>query len=211
MCAFVHGFEPYFLVQAPDRNFSLDDCEALRGALNVRRPCVCRALETAAIPCYPMHMAVLSQAHLAQHMRTRGDKEHACVRVELVPRQTIMHYQPAGKQPFIKVVLASPNLVPKAKGADNGMRVISVSAITGLFETTGLSLDTGAVLRPCQTYESNVLFVMRYMVDHDIVGASWVELPSGTYTVVNVRHTNRHVVACTVATGGGATTQHVPD
>lgn len=59
--------------------------------------------------------------------------------------------------------------------------------VAGLFETTGLSLDTGAVLRPCQTYESNVLFVMRYMVDHDIVGASWVELPSGTYTVVNVR------------------------
>lgn len=140
-------------------------------------------------------------------MRTRGDKEHACLRVELVPRQTIMHYQPAGKQPFIKIVLASPNLVPKAKGARTDCcgcgcgRLLVVCAavgwmrcqcrtcatVSGLFETTGLSLETGAVLRPCQTYESNVLFVMRYMVDHDIVGASWVELPCGTYTVVNVR------------------------
>lgn len=43
VCAFVHGFEPYFLVQAPDRRFSPDDCEALRGALNVRLG-VCKAL-----------------------------------------------------------------------------------------------------------------------------------------------------------------------
>ncbi len=50
----------------------------------------------------------------------------------------------------------------------------------------GVSLDTGAVVRPCQTYESNVLFVMRYMVDNDIVGASWVELPCGSYSVVTV-------------------------
>lgn len=35
VCAFVHGFEPYFLIEAPDRRFSLDDCEALRVALNV--------------------------------------------------------------------------------------------------------------------------------------------------------------------------------
>lgn len=41
VCAFVHGFEPYFLVQAPDRRFSPDDCEALRSALNVRRQLLC--------------------------------------------------------------------------------------------------------------------------------------------------------------------------
>lgn len=48
-------------------------------------------------------------------MRSREDKAYACLRVEMVQRQTIMHYQPAGKVPFLKIVLASPNLVPKAK------------------------------------------------------------------------------------------------
>ncbi len=31
------------------------------------------------------------------------------------------------------------------------------------------------------TYESNVAFVMRYMVDAGIVGANWVTLPAGKY------------------------------
>ncbi|KAJ1493520.1 DNA-directed DNA polymerase [Baffinella frigidus] len=31
------------------------------------------------------------------------------------------------------------------------------------------------------TYESNVHFIMRYMVDGDILGANWVTLPAGSY------------------------------
>ena len=33
--AFVHGFEPYFYVEAPSPSFSPDDCQALVGELNV--------------------------------------------------------------------------------------------------------------------------------------------------------------------------------
>lgn len=36
VCAFVHGFEPYFYVEAPSPSFSPDDCQALAGELNVR-------------------------------------------------------------------------------------------------------------------------------------------------------------------------------
>jgi DNA polymerase delta subunit 1 len=31
------------------------------------------------------------------------------------------------------------------------------------------------------TFESNVVFVMRYMVDAKIVGANWVTLPAGAH------------------------------
>lgn len=34
---------------------------------------------------------------------------------------------------------------------------------------------------PLSQYESNVAYVMRYMVDADIVGANWVTLPKGSY------------------------------
>ena len=37
--AFVHGFEPYFYVEAPTPSFSPDDCAALAGELNVRAAC----------------------------------------------------------------------------------------------------------------------------------------------------------------------------
>ena len=34
VCAFVHGFEPYFYVEAPPA-FGPDDCDSLRAQLNV--------------------------------------------------------------------------------------------------------------------------------------------------------------------------------
>jgi hypothetical protein len=36
VCAFVHGFEPYFYVEAPTAAFSPDDCTSLVETLNVR-------------------------------------------------------------------------------------------------------------------------------------------------------------------------------
>lgn len=41
VCAFVHGFEPYFYVEAPPA-FGPDDCDSLRALLNVRlfNPCL---------------------------------------------------------------------------------------------------------------------------------------------------------------------------
>ena len=36
ICAFVHGFEPYFYVEAPP-GFGPDDCDSLRALLNVSR------------------------------------------------------------------------------------------------------------------------------------------------------------------------------
>jgi DNA polymerase delta subunit 1 len=35
VAAFVHGFEPYFYVEAPTPSFSPDDCQALAAELNV--------------------------------------------------------------------------------------------------------------------------------------------------------------------------------
>ena len=36
VATFVHGFEPYFYVEAPSPSFSTDDCQALASELNVR-------------------------------------------------------------------------------------------------------------------------------------------------------------------------------
>ena len=33
------------------------------------------------------------------------------------------------------------------------------------------------------TYESNVLFALRFMIDTGLVGGSWVELPAGSYVL----------------------------
>ena len=50
-------------------------------------------------------------------------------------------------------------------------------------------LDDGVQLSGCgvirgQTYESNVPFVLRFMIDNEISGADWVELPAGKYSII---------------------------
>lgn len=34
------------------------------------------------------------------------------------------------------------------------------------------------------TYESNVLYALRFMIDCQVVGGNWVELPAGAYSLV---------------------------
>ena len=85
--------------------------------------------------------------------------------LEIVQRQTVWNYQAEKSRPFIKITLALPTLVTACKKVlENG--------ITG----------ADGKLYNFPTFESNVLFVLRYMIDTEIVGGSWVELKAGKYT-----------------------------
>jgi DNA polymerase delta subunit 1 len=46
----------------------------------------------------------------------------------------------------------------------------------------GIPIDSLGITRGFATFESNVLFVLRFMVDCSIVGGNWIELPAGTYS-----------------------------
>jgi DNA polymerase delta subunit 1 len=60
-----------------------------------------------------------------------------------------------------------PSLVPGVKRMiDDGVQVSGTGVVRG------------------QTYESNVPFVLRFMIDNEISGADWVELPANTYSVI---------------------------
>ena len=85
-------------------------------------------------------------------------------RVELVQKQTVWNYQSEKSRTFIKITMALPTLVTAARSAlEKGMPT-----------PTG-----GSISFP--TFESNVLFVLRYMIDTDIVGGNWVEAKQGKY------------------------------
>ncbi len=36
---------------------------------------------------------------------------------------------------------------------------------------------------PISTYESNIVFVLRFMIDTKVVGMNWIEVPAGKYKV----------------------------
>lgn len=100
--------------------------------------------------------------------RDRSGNGRCCLRVEVVQAQTMMHYQAAAARPFLKVTLTLPGLVAPARSLVEG----------------GLWMEWLACRLPPTTYESNVLYVLRFMVDRGVVGGSWVELPPGKYSLV---------------------------
>ncbi|RUP00800.1 LOW QUALITY PROTEIN: ribonuclease H-like domain-containing protein, partial [Jimgerdemannia flammicorona] len=87
---------------------------------------------------------------------------------EIVERQDIYGYSGDVKSPFVKVTLRLPRLVSRA-------RTIMESGAT--FPGAAGRTFTG----PFTTYESNLGFMLRFMIDTKVTGANWIELPPGTY------------------------------
>lgn len=59
------------------------------------------------------------------------------------------------------------------------------SLISVVFQMPGI-LDRGIQIdgvgtKTFMTYESNVLFALRFMVDCNVVGGNWIEVPVGKY------------------------------
>ncbi|XP_062102921.1 DNA polymerase delta catalytic subunit-like [Humulus lupulus] len=46
-------------------------------------------------------------------------------------------------------------------------------------------------MKSFMTYESNVLFALRFMIDCNIVGGNWIEVPAGKY-----KKTAKHLLYC---------------
>lgn len=89
----------------------------------------------------------------------------------MIGKQSLYGYHFEESKDFIKVYVTMPSLVPGLKR---------------LFDD-GISLSEWANIR-FQTYESNVPFVLRFMIDNNISGADWIELLPNTYSVRTGSH-----------------------
>lgn len=80
-------------------------------------------------------------------------------------RRSVWGYR-SQSQVFLKITVALPSFVATAR------RLVEKGLQMGSRSLPALS-----------TYESNIPFVLRFMVDRKISGGSWVSLPAGTYKV----------------------------
>ncbi len=82
-------------------------------------------------------------------------------------KRSILGYATDSEQAFFKIFVATPNQVPTVKRIlDDGLDVPGFGRLSGVL-----------------SYESNVPFVLRFMIDKEITGAGWLECPAGTYAV----------------------------
>uniref|UniRef100_A0A2K6U0N3 DNA polymerase n=1 Tax=Saimiri boliviensis boliviensis TaxID=39432 RepID=A0A2K6U0N3_SAIBB len=118
----------------------------------------------------PEHLGELQrELNLAISRDNRGGKEltgPAVLAVELCSRESMFGYHGHGPSLFLRITLALPRLVaPARRLLEQGIRV------------AGLGTPSFA------PYEANVDFEIRFMVDTDIVGCNWLELPAGKYAL----------------------------
>lgn len=112
---------------------------------------------------------LMRRSNLTGAARHNADsKKPYILGVEVVMSQSLMGYHGEELVPFIKISCALPMQVPTLRDILEG------------------GLAWGG--RPMMTYESNLLFPLRFMVDTKIVGCAWVRLPPGKYVHTSAGH-----------------------
>ncbi|XP_038073586.1 DNA polymerase delta catalytic subunit-like [Patiria miniata] len=100
-------------------------------------------------------------------MRSNKDNiSQAVLAVELVTKESIYGYHgPNGMRPFLKITVAYPKLIaPSKRLLESGFAVPNLYPVRGY-----------------QTFESNIDFEIRFMVDTDVLGCNWMEIPADQY------------------------------
>ncbi|TDL23693.1 hypothetical protein BD410DRAFT_746439 [Rickenella mellea] len=96
--------------------------------------------------------------------------------IEVVKKRNLWGYKGDDWTPFFKITLSNPLAVPRVRG------------IFERGECNFRDLWSG----PVTTFESNVPYILRFMIDTKVVGMNWIELPARSYTLVNEKDKLSH-------------------
>lgn len=104
----------------------------------------------------------------------RENVQHAVLGVEMVNKESIYGYHGNRKLPFLKITVAIQRLIAPSK------RLLEQGFTCPGYSNFGYS-----------SYESNIDFEIRFMVDSNVVGCSWIEVPAGKYHLRHKHHKNK--------------------
>ncbi|KAF7308685.1 DNA polymerase [Mycena chlorophos] len=88
--------------------------------------------------------------------------------VETVMRRSLWGYRGDDYVPFLKLTVANPKALPKVRG---------------LFERNECRYQYFQQDTPIATFESNIAYTLRFMIDTKVVGMNWIEIPANKYIV----------------------------
>ncbi|KAF9974253.1 DNA-directed DNA polymerase delta [Actinomortierella ambigua] len=113
---------------------------------------------------------------LKQALETGMEKANCIVKIEWKLKESIYGYHGGEKSPFLKITFKEPRHIAAAK------RVVE----------RGLTFGTFKDYSP-QTFESNIAFLLRFMIDCKVAGANWIELPAGSYSLRHDHNSNAQI------------------
>ncbi|CAO3621990.1 unnamed protein product [Cunninghamella echinulata] len=112
----------------------------------------------------------LNESHLPA-LKTAFSKDigenNSIARLDIVLKQSLYGYHGDTKSPFVKITVNDPRSFSKIR-----QKVEQGVTIPGYNRT----------IQNSTTYESNLAYLLRFMIDCKVTGSSWIELPAGSYT-----------------------------
>ena len=98
------------------------------------------------------------------HKVGRQSNSQSILKIEVCQRESLRDYKGSNASvTFVKVYCYQPNTVATIRNwMRNGVQV-------------------GGVQLPQQTFESNMPYALRFMIDKDIVGMGWIRIAGGQY------------------------------
>ncbi|KAJ7918757.1 DNA polymerase family B-domain-containing protein [Mycena leptocephala] len=105
-----------------------------------------------------------------------GDRE-LVVAAKLVSKRSLWQYRGDDWIPFIKLTIANPKSLPKIRGA---------------FERNECRYQFFPTEKPISTFESNIAYTLRFMIDTKVVGMNWIEVPAKKYTILSGKDKKSH-------------------
>eukprot|EP00123_Amoebidium_parasiticum_P014505 comp22526_c0_seq1/m.34188 comp22526_c0_seq1/g.34188 ORF comp22526_c0_seq1/g.34188 comp22526_c0_seq1/m.34188 type:complete len:982 (-) comp22526_c0_seq1:1161-4106(-) len=86
--------------------------------------------------------------------------------VDVKKKENIYGYRGANKIDFLCITTAQPKYINAVR------RAVETGVDFGKYGTQAF-----------QPYESNIEYVLRFMIDYDVLGCNWIELPAGQYRI----------------------------
>ncbi|KAF9931664.1 DNA-directed DNA polymerase delta, partial [Modicella reniformis] len=104
------------------------------------------------------------------------EKGNSIIKIEWKLKISIYKYYGDEKSPFLKITLREPKFVAAAKRSIE--KGISFEGFKNISD---------------QTFESNIAYLLRFMIDCKVTGANWIELPAGSYKLRNDSNSNAQI------------------
>ncbi|GAA5857179.1 hypothetical protein JCM8547_009357 [Rhodosporidiobolus lusitaniae] len=102
--------------------------------------------------------------------------------VSIANKRSLWGYKGDAVSPFIKLTIVDTKTYPKVRNA---------------FERGEVNYKDFFQGESLMTYESNIAYTLRFMIDHHIVGMNWLELKAGTYNLKSSKISNcQYEVEC---------------
>lgn len=108
----------------------------------------------------------LNRKVLSDQSNKNSEITVAILSVEIVQKQNIYGFVGKVISSFLKITVSLPNLI---------------TPIARIFERGEVSQWGFKPSEMCRVFESNIDFDLRFMVDKQVVGCNWIELPANKY------------------------------